>query len=90
MNFLLMPTVVAMRVFEHAGARYLPALGLLKLVHFIAEYLSTRQLILYRISPSVCIYVCVTLRNITLRNANVSRLGMQFYCRHVFKMASYQ
>ena len=30
MNFLLMPTVVAMRVFEHAGARYLPALGLFK------------------------------------------------------------
>ena len=49
----------------------------------IAERLSVRQLILHRISPSVCIYVCVTLRNVmlrnvTLRNANVSRLGMQF------------
>ena len=56
----------------------------------IAECLSARQLILHRISPSVCLYVCVTLRNVMLRNANVSRLGMQFYCKRVFKMASYQ
>ena len=60
----------------------------------IAKRLSARQLILHRISPSVCIYVCVTLRNANvsrlIRNANVSRLGMQFYCKHVFKMASYK
>ena len=42
----------------------------------IAERLSARQLILHRISPSVCI-ACMY----------VSRLGMQYYCKRVFKMA---
>ena len=35
------------------------------------------QLILHRISPSVCIYVCVTLRNVTLRNAILRQACVQ-------------
>ena len=37
----------------------------------VAERISAKQLILYRISASVCIYVCVTLRNaITLHTVH--------------------
>ena len=43
-------------------------------LHLIAERLSVRQLIPRRISEIVCMYVSVT-----LKNARMSHLGMQFY-----------
>ena len=46
----------------HIGEQY---------IVLIAKRLSARQLILHRISPSVCIYVCVTLRNAILLQARV-------------------
>ena len=48
------------------------------LVPIIAERLSVRQLIPRRISEIVCMYVCMYV-SVTLKNARMSHLGMQFY-----------